>query len=113
MSDFVTFFPSRAHAQPPASFSELGRIVRDPLRVDQAQAEVLHGAAILRTRSFGRMPQFYAREDGSGWIVVKGQIFDVSSQTPAVDLKELLQQFLTEKSPDLNQIGRASCRERV
>src|SRR3712207_1024411 len=49
------------------------------------------------------MPQFYAREDGSGWIVVKGQIFDVSSQTPAVDLKELLHQFLTENSPDLNR----------
>src|SRR3712207_749547 len=103
MSDFVTFFPSREHAQPPASFSELGRIFRDPLRVDQVQAEVLHGAAILRTRSVGRMPQFYAREDGSGWIVVKGRIFDVYSEAAAVDLEELLRHFLTDYVAGVNR----------
>jgi hypothetical protein len=103
MSDFVAFFPSTGRAQPPAAFSELGRVFRGPLRADHVQAEALHGAAILRTRSFGRMPQFYAQEDGAGWIVVKGRIFDVYSETAAVDLEELLRHFLAGDSPDLSR----------
>jgi hypothetical protein len=103
MSDFVAFFPSKECVRPPASFSNLGRIFRGPLRADNVQIEALHGAAILCTRSEGRVPRFYAREDGAGWIVVKGQIFDVRSETPAVDLKDLLHIFLEEDMVGLNR----------
>lgn len=103
MSDFVAFFPSAERAQPPVSFSELGTAFRGPLRADDVQSEVLHGASLLRTRSFGRMPQFYAREDGTGWIVVKGQIFDVRSETPVVDPNELLHHFHMEELAELNR----------
>ena len=102
MSNFVAFFPSKDCAQAPASFSELSRTFRGPLRANHVQTEVLNGAAILRARSVGRAPRFYAREDGAGWIVVKGQIFDVRSETPAVDLRDLLHHFLTEDFSGLN-----------
>lgn len=102
MSDFVAFFPPTECAQQPPSFSQLGSIFRGPLRVDHVQAEVLHGAALIRTRSFSRAPQFYAREDGAGWIVVKGTIFDVCSKDPTVNLKKLLHHFLTEDLAKLN-----------
>jgi Asparagine synthase len=102
MSNFVAFFPSKDRAQFPASFSELERIFRGPLLADHVQTEVLNGAAILHTRSAGRAPRFYAQEDGAGWIVIKGQIFDVRSETSAVDLRELLHHFLTEELSGLN-----------
>ena len=85
MPDFVAFFPSTDHAQPPAPFSELGRIFRHQLRANDVRTDVLHGATVLRASS-AAAPRFYAREDGASWIVVKGIIFDVSSVTPAVDL---------------------------
>jgi len=103
MSNFVAFFPSTERARPPASFSELGRSFRDPLRADHVQSEVLHGAAILRTHSANRAPRFHAQENGAGWIVVKGQIFDVRSETPAIDLEDLLQHFLKEDMASLNR----------
>ena len=103
MSNFVAFFPSEDCAQTPASFSELDRILGGPLRADHVRSEVLNGAAILRARSVDRAPRFYAREDGAGWIVLKGKIFDVRSETPAVDLKKLLVHFLAEDLRALNR----------
>jgi hypothetical protein len=102
--NFVAFFPSKEAAQPPtAAFSALERIFRAPLRADDVRTNVLRGATLLRTRSAGMSPRFYASEDGAGWIVVKGQIFDVRSETPLVDLEELLQRFLTEDLAILNR----------
>jgi hypothetical protein len=103
MSDFVAFFSSTECAQLPRAFSDLEEGFRGPLRADYVQADVVNGAPILRTRSFGRTPRFYAQEDGAGWIVAKGQIFDVRSETPAVDLKELLHHFLADDMADLNR----------
>jgi asparagine synthetase B (glutamine-hydrolysing) len=101
--DFVAFFPSPEVEQPPTSFSPLERILRGPLRADDVRTEVLSGATLLRTRSAGMSPRFYASEDGAGWIVVKGQIFDVRSETPVVDLEELLHRFLAKDSAGLNR----------
>jgi hypothetical protein len=101
--DFAAFFPSTEAEEPPTSFSELERIFRGPLRADDVRTDVLCGATLLRTRSAGMSPRFYTREDGAGWIVVKGQIFDVRSETPAVDLGELLHRFLAEDFADLNR----------
>jgi hypothetical protein len=82
--NFVAFFPSTEAAQPPtAAFSALERIFRGPLRADDVRTNVLRGATLLRTRSAGMSPRFYASEDGAGWIVVKGQIFDMRSETPS------------------------------
>jgi asparagine synthetase B (glutamine-hydrolysing) len=103
VSNFVAYFPSKDPAQTPASFSELNGIFRGPLQADHVQSEVLNGAALLRTRSAGMSPRFYASEDGAGWIVVKGNIFDVRSETPAVDIKELLHYFLAEHLRALNR----------
>jgi hypothetical protein len=101
--NFVAFFPSREAAQPPTAFSALERIFRAPLRADDVRTDVLRGATLLRTRSAGMSPRFRASEDGAGWIVVKGQIFDVRSETPLVELEELLQRFLAEDLADLNR----------
>jgi hypothetical protein len=103
MSDFVAFFPSRECLRAPASFSEFDSIFRGPLHADYVQSDVVHGAPVLLTRSFGRSPQLYAKKDGSGWVVVKGIIFDVYSKTSAVDLEELLDQILKEEPGDLNR----------
>src|SRR5918998_2994218 len=103
MSNFVAFFPSIDCPQAPRSFSELNRIFRGPLQAGHVQTEVLNGAAILCERSFNRAPRFYAQEDGAGWIVVKGEIFDVRSRGPIVDLEELLRRFLAEDLTDLNR----------
>jgi hypothetical protein len=103
VSNFIAYFPSKDPAQTPASFSELNGIFRGPLQADHVQSEVLNGAALLRTRSAGMSPRFYASEDGAGWIVVKGNIFDVRSETPAVDIKELLHYFLAEHLRALNR----------
>ena len=101
--DFVTFFPSTEAARPPTSFSALEGIFRGPLRADDVRSDLLGGATLLRTRSAGMSPRFYAREDGEGWIVVKGHIFDVRSESPIVDLEELLHHFLAEDLADLNR----------
>jgi hypothetical protein len=103
VSNFVAYFPSKDPARTPASFSELNGIFRGPLQADHVQSEVLNGAALLLTRSAGMSPRFYASEDGAGWIVVKGNIFDVHSETPAVDLEELLHYFLAEDLRALNR----------
>ena len=103
MPDFVAFFPATEAAQPPTSFSALERAFRGPLRADDVRTDVLRGATLLRTRFAGMSPRFYASEDGAGWIVVKGQIFDVRSETPLVDLEDLLQRFLAEDLTDLNR----------
>jgi hypothetical protein len=101
--DFAAFFPSTEAERPPTSFSALERAFRGPLRADDVRTELLGGATLLRTRSGGMSPRFYASEDGAGWIVVKGQIFDVRSESPLVDLEELLQRFLAEDLADLNR----------
>jgi asparagine synthetase B (glutamine-hydrolysing) len=101
--DFVAFFPSTEVVRPPTSFSALEGIFLGPLRADDVRTDLLHGATLLRTRSAGMWPRFYAREDGEGWIVVNGQIFDVRSETPLVDLEELLHRFLAEDLADLNR----------
>jgi hypothetical protein len=103
MSDFVAFFPSRECLQVPASFPKLDGILRGPLRADNVQSNVVHGAPILLSTSFARSPRFYAKQDGSGWIVVKGVVFDVHSKTATVDLEQLLDQFLAEGPGDLNR----------
>ncbi len=103
MPDFVAFFPSMEAARPPTSFSALEGIFRGPLRAEDVRTDLLRGATLLRTRSAGMSPRFYASEDGEGWIVVKGQIFDVRSEIPLVDLEELLQRFLAEDLADLNR----------
>jgi hypothetical protein len=103
MPDFVAFFPSTEAAQPPTSFSALERTFRGPLRADDVRTDVLCSATLLRTRSAGFSPRFYAPNDGAGCIVLKGQIFDVRSETPFVDLEELLQRFLAEDLADLNR----------
>lgn len=51
------------------------------------------GAAVLLCASNGRGPRF-ARRDGSGWLVLKGIIFDVKSPDPHVDLDKLLERFI-------------------
>jgi len=101
--DFVAFFPSTEAARPPTSFSALEGIFRGPLRAEDVRTDLLRGATLLRTRSAGMSPRFYASDDGEGWIVVKGQIFDVRSETPIVDLEELLHRFLAEDLADLNR----------
>jgi Glutamine amidotransferase domain len=103
MSNFVAFFPSSDCPQAPRSFSELNRIFRGPLQAGHVQTEVLNGAAILCERSFNRAPRFHAQGDGAGWIVLKGEIFDVRSRAPIVDLEELLHRFLAEDLADLNR----------
>jgi hypothetical protein len=103
MSDFTAFFPSGECFQAPALFSELENAFRGPLRADDVRSNVVHGAPVLLTRSFGRIPQFYAKEDGSGWIVVKGIIFDVYSENSSVDLAKLLDQIFGEEPCDLNR----------
>jgi hypothetical protein len=67
------------------------------------RTDFLRGATLLRTRFAGMSPRFYAPEDGAGWIVVKGQIFDVRSEGPVVDLEDLLHRFLAEDLADLNR----------
>jgi hypothetical protein len=101
--DFAAFFPSTEATQPPTSFSAVERIFRGPLRADDVRTDFLRGAPLLRTRFAGMSPRFYAPEDGAGWIVVKGQIFDVRSEGPVVDLEELLHRFLAEDLADLNR----------
>lgn len=103
MSDFVAFFPSTECPEVPASFSRLDHILRGPLSADHVQSDVIHGAPILLARSFDRSSRFYAKQDGSGWIVVRGVIYDVYSDTPTVDLERLLDQFLTQGPGDLNR----------
>jgi hypothetical protein len=103
MPDFVAFFPSKECPQAPASFSELDGIYRGPLHADHVRSDVIHGAPVLLTRSFEKSPQFYAKQDGSGWVVVKGIIFDVYSKAPAVDLEKLLDQIIQEGPGDLNR----------
>ena len=102
MPDFVAFFLSTDYAQPPASFSKLGRNFRHQLRAHDVRTDVLRGATVLRAGS-AAAPRFYAREDGAGWIVVKRIIFDVSSVTSAVDFGELLRCFLAEALTYLNR----------
>ena len=103
MPDFAAFFPSTEATQPPTSFSAVERIFRGPMRADDVRTDFLRGATLLRTRFAGMSPRFYAREDGAGWIVIKGQIFDVHSESPVVDLGELLHRFLAEDLVDLNR----------
>ncbi len=103
MSDFAVFFPSGNCSQLPSPFSKLESVFRDPLRADKIHADVVHGAPVLLSSSFSNSPQFYAREDGSGWIVIKGTIFDLRSENPKVDLERLLNQILDERPGDLNR----------
>jgi len=103
MSDFVAFFPPTECPEVPAAFSRLDNILRGPLRADHVQLDVIHGAPILLARSFDRSPQFYDKPDGSGWIVVRGVIYDAYSDAPTVDLEQLLDQFLTQGPGDLNR----------
>jgi hypothetical protein len=107
MADFCVFFPSgevpHAVADVPASFSRLDSILSGVLHADKVRSRVVHGAAVLLSTSFGRCPQFYARPDGSGWIVVKGIMADIRSATPAVNLEQLLDQILSEQPGDLNR----------
>lgn len=103
MSDFVAFFPSSDCSQAPASFRKLDSILHGPLRADDVQSNLVYGAPVLVSKSFGKTARFYAKQDGSGWIIVKGVIFDVRSETPAVELEDLLDQILTEGPGDLNR----------
>jgi hypothetical protein len=67
------------------------------------QVKVVDGAAVLISTSFGHSPQFYAKPDGSGWIVIKGTIIDVHSETPVVGLEQLLDQIIAQEPGDLNR----------
>jgi hypothetical protein len=108
MSDFCVFFPAKHSSQTllasvPSSFSELDRILYDPLRADKVWSHVIGGASVLLSKAFGKGPQFYAQPDGSGWIVVKGIMADVCSETPTVDLAQLLEQITKEGPGNLNR----------
>jgi hypothetical protein len=107
MSDFCVFFPCQHSPQAPppvpASFTELERILYDPLRADKVWSQVVHGSPVLLSTAFGKSPQFYARPDGAGWVVVKGIMVDTRSDTPAVNLEQLLDQILIEGPGDLNR----------
>jgi len=102
MSDFVAFFPTKEYSQTPKSFETLKEIYRGPLRADEVLTDVRGGASLLLAQSFGHKPIFYAKEDGSGWIVIKGIIFDTRSNTPEPDLSELLNRFLEEDTDCFN-----------
>ena len=108
MSDFCVFFPCKSSTQAspaslPPAFAELERLLYDPLRAEKVWSHVVHGAPVLLSKAFGKSPQFYARPDGSGWVVVKGIMADVRSETPAVDLEQLLEQIIAEGPGDLNR----------
>lgn len=113
MSDFCVFFPSSGSMHSldavPASFSRLEDILHGPLCADHVQSKMVYGAAVLIASSFGRSPRFYACPDGSGWIVVKGTIADVRSETPIVDLAQLLEQIVSEQPGDLNRYEGTFC----
>jgi hypothetical protein len=64
---------------------------------------MVHGAALLRESSFGRAPLFYARDDGLGWVVVKGAMYDTASESPNVDLDALLENLLAGETSELNR----------
>lgn len=102
MSDFVIHFPTKETQEIPSAFDRIKQAFNAVLSDQTVQAENLQGAGILRTTSFGRTPDYYYREDGAGWIVVKGIIVDVIKDDPAVDLKSLLDEFLGGK-PELNR----------
>ena len=103
MSDFAAFFPTKDCDQVPASFQRLDKTLRGPLKAQNVQSSLVHGAPVLLSQSFARGPRFFAKEDGSGWIVVKGIIFDVVSESPIVNLERLLDQILAEAPGDLNR----------
>ena len=113
MSDFCVFFPPSESEclldAAPASFSRLESILRGPLHVDDVKTRVVHGAAVLTAASFDRSPRFYACPDGSGWIVVKGTIADVRSESSIVDLAQLLEQIVAEQPGDLNRYEGTFC----
>jgi hypothetical protein len=114
MSDFCVFFPCKSSSQTPlasvpSAFAELERLLHNLLRADDVQSKVVAGAAVLVSTSFGHSPRFYAKPDGSGWIVVKGTIIDVASERAAVDLEQLLDQIIAQEPGDLNRYEGTFC----
>jgi hypothetical protein len=93
----------------PASLTRLDCILRGPLRADDVQSKVVHGAAVLTSTSFGHSPRFYAKPDGSGWIVIKGTIIDTHSEQAVVDLEQLLDQLIAQEPGDLNRYEGTFC----
>ena len=102
MSDFTTFFSDREQKHVPKSFPTLDSIFRNTLNADHVQSKIACGASILLTKSFGQEPQFYEKKDGSGWIVIKGIIFNIQTKIPNVDFDKLLGHFLNEEIENFN-----------
>ena len=103
MSDFVAYFGSAEPALVPDAFGPIARALRDRLDAERVDSRVVAGAALLTTTAAGRSTRFAVKPDGTGWIAAKGRLVDVRTRDGHVDLLDLLDLFLDEKTEALNR----------
>lgn len=105
MCDFVTCLPSLEGARVP-SLMGAARLFSSRLQADTTLPYLtarLDDAPVVRSRSSGHEPRFFASPRGDGWLLVKGIIFDVTSTQADVCLPDVFEEFRRHGAIDLSR----------
>jgi hypothetical protein len=102
MSELLVSFPKGINREPAPALSTAAGYVVDAGLGTQPRNETAGGATVCITASAAHTPALYVAPGGAGWLAVKGIVFDVRSEQPAVDLESLWRRFASGERIDWN-----------
>ena len=106
MPDFAAFFSNQTNMTDRVSvFTRLSECHRDRLGAETRHIEHTPNTSVIVTDSnMKSTPTFFIKPDKSGWIVVKGVIFDIEDkEKKPARLEDILELFLSGNSNTLNR----------
>jgi hypothetical protein len=103
MAELLAAFPKGDHNGSPRPLEEAIRWVEAAGLGANACVVSASGAWVATTSSPAHTPSVFEAPDGSGWIAVKGIVFDVTTDEPRVDLESLWRRFTAGAPLDWNQ----------
>jgi hypothetical protein len=103
VGDFVAAFPKKSNNDPVTVLNGTVGLLESTGLGKSTGVHRCGDTAFTATSSSAHTPACYIAPDGSGWVVIRGVIFDVRSDSPRVDPRSLWEWYVAGGPDDWNR----------
>jgi hypothetical protein len=103
VGDFLAAFPKSGNHDPGTVLKNAARVLESTGPGKSTGVHRCGDSAFVVTSSSAHAPASYIAPDNRGWVVIRGIIFDVRSDTPRVDPRKLWEDFAHGGPGDWNR----------